>query len=88
MTLRHRTERKNVGRVMANEDEVVSVLRRGNLVHLKVVDFAQMSFTEQITVRSTAMCRLFVSFVNLCGGYFVTVCIVHCIVTWAVCSCG
>lgn len=35
---------------MANEDEVVAVLRKGNLVNVHVVDFAKMTFTEQITV--------------------------------------
>lgn len=35
---------------MANEDEVISVLKAGNLMTLHVVDFAKMSFSEQIKV--------------------------------------
>lgn len=54
LTLRHRAQHKNVGRVMSNEQEVVEVLKRGNMMDLKVVDTATMSLTEQLTlIRAT-----------------------------------
>lgn len=37
---------------MANEKEVVEVLKRGNMMRLNVIDLAKMSFTEQLTVIS------------------------------------
>jgi hypothetical protein len=39
-----------VGRVLSNEEEVVKVLKKGNLMNLNVVDFAKMSFFEQLKV--------------------------------------
>ena len=42
---------KNVGRVMSNEEEVVAVLRKGNMMNLQVVDTAKMSYAEQLKVR-------------------------------------
>lgn len=54
LTLRHRTPEKNVGRVMANEQEVVEVLRSGNMIDVRVVDTATMKFSEQLKlIRST-----------------------------------
>ena len=54
LTLRHRTEHKNVGRVMSNEKEVVAVLNKANMVKVEVVDFAKLDFLEQIKlVRNT-----------------------------------
>jgi hypothetical protein len=54
LTLRHRTKEKNVGRVLANEQEVVNMLRQGNLVNINVIDSSKMSFKEQLTlIRST-----------------------------------
>ena len=41
---------KNVGRVLGNEKEVVELLRRGTMINLHVVDFAKMTFLEQIKV--------------------------------------
>jgi hypothetical protein len=35
---------------MANEDEVVAALRRGNMVDLNVVDTAKMSYYDQLKV--------------------------------------
>ena len=48
LILRHRTKEKNVGRVLANEDEVRSLLQKGNMVDVNVVDFSQMSFADQL----------------------------------------
>jgi hypothetical protein len=54
LTLRHRSEHKNVGRVMGNEKEVVEILRKGNMIDLKVSDFASIPFSEQLKqVRNT-----------------------------------
>eukprot|EP01032_Pedospumella_encystans_P018298 gene18298-20835_t len=54
LSLRHRSKEKNVGRVMGNEDEVVSVLKKGNLLDLRVVDTAKMSYSEQLKlIRNT-----------------------------------
>lgn len=50
LSLRHRTGSKNVGRILANEQEVVSVLREGNLMNLEVVDTAKMSYGEQLAL--------------------------------------
>ena len=35
---------------MGNEDEVVNVLKKGNLLDLQVVDTAKMSYSEQLKV--------------------------------------
>ena len=35
---------------MANEEQVVAVLRKGNLINLNVVDTAKMSYYEQLKV--------------------------------------
>ena len=48
VSLRHRTKHKNVGRVMANEKEVIEVLKRGNMMKLNVVDTSSMSYYEQL----------------------------------------
>jgi hypothetical protein len=44
---------KNVGRVLANEAEVVAVLKKGNLIDVNVVDTAKMSYYDQLKVRAT-----------------------------------
>ena len=41
---------KNVGRVMANEAEVVAALRKSNMIDLNVVDTAKMSYYDQLKV--------------------------------------
>lgn len=38
---------------MGNEDEVVNVLKKGNLLDLQVVDTAKMSYSEQLKVSSS-----------------------------------
>ena len=54
LSLRHRTPSKNVGRVMANEDDVIGVLKEGNMLNYKVVDMAAMSYYDQLKlIRST-----------------------------------
>jgi hypothetical protein len=35
---------------MANEEEVVAALRRGNMVNLNVVDTSKMSYFDQLKV--------------------------------------
>eukprot|EP00981_Chlorochromonas_danica_P003901 scaffold742_cov186-Ochromonas_danica.AAC.6 len=47
LILRHRSERKNVGRVMANEEEVVQVLKTGTMMKLNIVDLATLSYAEE-----------------------------------------
>lgn len=42
---------KNVGRVLANEEEVVAVLKKGNMVNVNVVDTATMTYSDQLKVR-------------------------------------
>lgn len=45
---------KNVGRIMANEEEVVRAVRAVNVANVQVVDTAKMSFSEQLSlIRST-----------------------------------
>ena len=61
---------------MGNEDEVVSVLKKGNLLDLQVVDTAKMSYSEQLKVKSlflfwflivpVANLYLGLSFINFC----------------------
>ena len=54
LILRQRTKEKNVGRVLANEDEVKALLQKGNMVDVHVADFSQMSFKDQLKlIRST-----------------------------------
>jgi protein O-GlcNAc transferase len=54
LSLRHRTPSKNVGRVMANEEEVINILKQGNMMNLEVVDMAKMSYFEQLKlIRNT-----------------------------------
>eukprot|EP01038_Epipyxis_sp_PR26KG_P005446 gene5446-7539_t len=48
LSLRHRTPQKNVGRVLTNEEAVISVLKQGNMMNLNVVDTAKMSYYEQL----------------------------------------
>jgi hypothetical protein len=50
LSLRHRTPHKNVGRILANEEEVTNVLREGNMMNLNVVDFAKISYGEQLRI--------------------------------------
>jgi len=47
---RHRTSQKNVGRILANEDEVVGLLKRGNMMTHSVVDMAKMPYQEQLAL--------------------------------------
>lgn len=42
--------KKNVGRILANEDDVVKVLREGNMMKVNVVDMAGMTYGEQLKV--------------------------------------
>jgi hypothetical protein len=39
-----------VGRVLANENDVVNVLKKGNMMRLNVIDMAKMSYYEQLKV--------------------------------------
>ena len=56
LILRKRNGEKNVGRILANEQEIVQYLESINLSKLKVVDTAKMTFREQLTVmRSTSI---------------------------------
>jgi len=48
LVLRKRTQSKNVGRVLANEDEVRAVLKEGNMMEHRVVDMSTMSYYEQL----------------------------------------
>ena len=54
MLIRNRTPSKNVGRVMANPEEVENVLREGSMMKYTVVDTAKLPFAKQLElVRST-----------------------------------
>jgi hypothetical protein len=44
----------HVCRVMVNEEEVVKVLKEGNMISTQVVDLGSMSFREQLKVRHVA----------------------------------
>ena len=50
LLLRHRTDTKNVGRILANEDEVVQVLEASNMITYNVVDTAKMPYAEQLAL--------------------------------------
>jgi hypothetical protein len=41
---------KNVGRVLANEQDVIDVIRSGNMMKANIVDMAKMSYGEQLKV--------------------------------------
>ena len=54
LLLRHRTERKNVGRILANEAEVTAAIAGTNMVTYKIADTAGMPYAEQLAlVRKT-----------------------------------
>lgn len=48
----------HVCRVMVNEEEVVKVLKEGNMINYQVVDLGSMSFREQLKVRHVAWSTL------------------------------
>jgi hypothetical protein len=48
LSLRHRTEHKNVGRVLSNEAEIINVLKEGNMFKFSVMDSAVLSFEQQL----------------------------------------
>lgn len=48
LILRRRTAAKNVGRILANEQEIVQVASASTLVDFRTVDLATMTFEEQI----------------------------------------
>ena len=50
LLLRHRTETKNVGRILANVDDVVNVLSESNMVTYQVTDTAKMPYAEQLAL--------------------------------------
>jgi len=50
LSLRKRTQQKNVGRIMANEQEVISILEEGNMMNYKIIDGGAMSFRQHIEV--------------------------------------
>jgi hypothetical protein len=50
LSLRHRTETKNVGRILANEQEIISVLKEGNMMNLDIVDTSKMAYSEQLAL--------------------------------------
>lgn len=54
LILRKRTASKNVGRILANEEQVSAVLKEGNMMIYNVVDFGKMTYYEQLKlVRSS-----------------------------------
>jgi len=50
LSIRQRTSKKNVGRVLANQKELETVFMEGNMLTWQTVDLADMSFKEQINV--------------------------------------
>jgi len=48
ITFRRRSSAKNVGRVIANEKDLLDVLDEGNLVSYEAADFGKLSFREQL----------------------------------------
>jgi len=51
LSLRHRTASKNVGRILANENEVVNVLRsEGTMINVEVVDTSTMPYGQQLAL--------------------------------------
>lgn len=50
LLLRHRTQHKNVGRVLANEKEVIQVLGEGTMFNYQVIDSASLSFEQQLRI--------------------------------------
>ncbi|KAJ8604087.1 hypothetical protein CTAYLR_001728 [Chrysophaeum taylorii] len=48
VSARRRTRAKNVGRVFADEQALVDVLRKGNAMRFEVLDLATLSFGDQI----------------------------------------
>lgn len=50
LILRSRTEDKNTGRILANAQEVIDVLKTGTMMKLNVVDMAELSIEEQLRI--------------------------------------
>jgi hypothetical protein len=50
LLLRHRTEKKNVGRVLANEKEVIAALADTNMITFTVADTATMPYASQLAL--------------------------------------
>ena len=50
LLLRHRTDSKNVGRILANEKEVVATLASANMLTYTVADTARMPYAEQLAL--------------------------------------
>ena len=51
---RRRIPSKNIGRILVNEKEVLGVLNEGNMVDIRAVDLAELSFRDQLAaVRSS-----------------------------------
>lgn len=48
LSVRRRTQQKNVGRVFADEGALVEVLRRGNGIRFEVIDLAATPFADQL----------------------------------------
>jgi len=48
ITFRRRTAAKNVGRVIANEEDLLEVLNEGDLMSVEAADFGKLAFREQL----------------------------------------
>lgn len=48
LSVRRRTEKKNVGRVFADEQGLINVLRKGNAMRYEVVDLGTLSWRDQL----------------------------------------
>ena len=49
LSIRKRTPQKNVGRILANQNELEDVMREGNMLTWQTVNLAEMSFEQQLT---------------------------------------
>lgn len=50
LILRHRTANKNVGRIMANEKEVIDAIYAADKVNINIVDTATLTYREQLSL--------------------------------------
>ena len=56
LSLRHRSDKKNTGRIIQNEQDVINMVKSGTLVNVNVVDMDKLSIYEQLQVaRNTSI---------------------------------
>lgn len=48
--IRKRTNYNNIGRIIENENEIINIINKGNMLNYQIVDFSLLSIAEQIKI--------------------------------------